>query len=124
MAKHQEKELKRTGRARRQGKPAALLHVRQCCSLAMAELVLGSGPEWRRKIENGICRLHGRYSQRVKATLSGRMLEAWKDCSPTRFGKRFGELTEAEVGDLAHALAGFIVAFLLEEGERGRRSTE
>ena len=66
--------------------------------------------------------LHGRYSRRVEATLSGHMLEAWKDCSPTRFRKPFEELTEAEVEQLAHAMAGFIVAFLLEEGGRGRRA--
>ena len=68
--------------------------------------------------------LHGRYSRRVEATLSGQMLEAWKDCSPTRFGKPFEELTDEQVGQLAHALAGFIIAFLLEEGGRGRRFAE
>ena len=86
----------------------------------MGELAKGTGPKWRQKIRNAIRKLHGPYSAgAVESALSGTLLDAWKACSPTRFGKPFEQLTDEEVGQLAHALAGFVVVFLLEEGKRG-----
>lgn len=110
---------------RQRSEPAGFLHVRQCCSLAMSELANGSGAQWRRKIWKAIRRLHGPYSGgAVGASVTGKLFEAWDACSPTRFGKPFEDLSDEQVAQLAHALAGFIVAFLLEEGGKGRRSTE
>lgn len=103
----------------RTAKERVFLHVRQCCSQAMAELTGGSGAEWRSRVWEGIRRLHGPYARHgLEKGLSEKSRNAWIDCSPTRFGKGFEELSDEEVGQLAHAMAGFILRFHEEEGER------